>query len=123
MILSCADVHICDINSMTFRVNANRDSYRLTRKILVSLKEQCGLPLHLHSEEVAEMSTSIKRRNGDNTVSKDIIFEEGLPPRYENIFLVTGHKLVGKNRERLIFLAKEVGQKLEFFGLSVVVHQ
>lgn len=114
MYLKQADVHILDINSMTFLVIATQDNYKRARTILLTLKEECGLPLHLHSEEVSEMA---KPNHSCHT-----IFEEGLPPRYENKFQISGHKLVGKNREKIIGLANQVAQRLKLFGLSVVVH-
>ena len=115
MFLKQADVHILDIGSMAFTVNTTQDSYKRTRTILSTLKEQCGLPLHLNSEIVSE---AVKPNYGSST-----IFEEGLPPRYENTFQVSGHNLVGKDREKMVVLAKEVAQRLESFGLSVTVHE
>lgn len=114
MFLKQADVHILDINSMTFIVSTTQRSYKRARTILLTLKEECGLPLHLHSEQVSEM---VKPKYGSDT-----IFEEDIPPRYENKFQVSGHKIVGKDREEMIVLAKEVAQRLEAFGLFVTVH-
>ena len=114
MLLKQTDVHILNINCMTFSITTTQDSYERTRTILLTLKEQCGLPLHLLSEEASEMA----RPN----YGSDTIFEGNLPPRWENRFQVSGHKLVGKDRNKMIVLAKETAQRLEAFGLSVAVH-
>jgi hypothetical protein len=113
--LKQADVHILDINSMTFTVNTTQDAYERTRTILLTLKEQCALPLHLNSEDVSE---AFKPNYSSGT-----IFEKDLPPRWGNSFQVSGHKLVGKDREKILALAKQVAQRLEGFGLSVIVHE
>jgi hypothetical protein len=126
MFLRQSEVHITDINSRAFLITTNKDSYRLARSVLLALKEECSLPLHLHSEEVSEISKSAKARLGVFTTanySAETIFEDNLPPRYGNIFLVTAHRLVGQNKDKVTALAKVVAQRLEAFELSVLVHE
>ena len=124
MFLKQADVHILAINSMAFRINTTQDSYKRVRTILLTLKEQCSLPLHLHSEEVAEIHEKVKSNKCDSVAdhSSNFVYEEDLPPRYGNMFLVVGHLLIGKDQEKMLILAKEVAQRLELFGLTVIVH-
>jgi hypothetical protein len=124
MFLKHADVHISEINSRAFRITTSQDSYKLARSILLNLKDQCALPLHLHSEEVAAVTKKAKvvDKSIVFTHHPDIIFEENLPPRYRNEFIVEGHRLVGQDRNKMIILANNLADNLKSFGLSVVIH-
>jgi hypothetical protein len=122
MFLKHADVHISNINSRAFYITTTQESYKLARSILLILKNKCALPLHLHSEEVSERVKANAGSSATLKYSAGTIFEENLPPRYGNLFLVSGHILVGEDRNKIIVLANEVADNLKSFGLSVIVH-
>ena len=107
--LKKADIHINQNIANSFSINTSDALYPQVRAILLSAAEMYGIYCCLIGEEVTKASK--KKPNKENEY-----------PRFSNEIMIVGSKSGAHTPEALKELAKDIGEKLESFGLSVSIH-
>ena len=118
--LDFADVRIiASQQSGCINVTTSDRTYALTRSCLLTLKDEAGLPVSLHSEEVAAFCKNI--RESQNTRGNLVLISGGdLPDRYENRFILPVWQInIGK--DDLETFANEIAERLRQLGLTCKV--
>jgi S-methylmethionine-dependent homocysteine/selenocysteine methylase len=112
MILQKADAFVRNgIARGTFDVIATQSSYPLVRRVISTLKEDFGLPVHFHSEEMARM---LKDRSSSNVLVLDAVEVHN-----EFKFKIVAWEINCGSPDKMKELAAEVEQHLRQVGLEV----
>lgn len=116
--LNFVDVRITPQKSSgCIEITTSDRAYALTRSCLLSLKDEAGLPISLHSESVAEACKSIKKsQNSRETLT--LTAGGDLPDRYENKFTVVAWQINIRGHVALNALSEDIATQLRSFGLN-----
>jgi len=124
-ILERSDVQFTHIDSESFIINTSPSKYGVVRNLLSILEKEYELPVHYASEELGAKMVVMSKLLTGKVDTDQITIEEGLNPRYENKFYIEGsrHRLVGKNKEKMMELVKDIVSRLESLDLTVVIQE
>ena len=125
MILERSDVQFTHIDSESFIINTSPSKYGVVRNLLSILEKEYELPVHYASEELGAKMVVMSKLLTGKVDTDQITIEEGLNPRYENKFYIEGsrHRLVGKNKEKMMELVKDIASRLETLDLTVIIQE
>jgi hypothetical protein len=125
MILERSDVQFTHIDSESFIINTSPSKYGVVRNLLSILEREYELPVHYASEELGAKMVVMSKLLTGKVDTDQITIEEGLNPRYENKFYIEGsrHRLVGKNKEKMMELVKDIASRLETLDLTVIIQE
>lgn len=101
-------------------ISTNDRAYDVARSCLLSLKDESGLPVSLHSESVALALLSFQ---GNKNSSGPLVLTAGgnLPDRYENRFVLPVWQINVVGSHALNAMAEDIAVQIRQLGLTCKV--